>query len=88
MNAHIKALCYFTISRDFVHNTRSAFGGGALARMTFLTLEALNFMKLHVCFPATSQSLQTSGYSRLLSVLQLRDAELDLLFAGLLGSCG
>lgn len=62
--------------------------GGALARMTFLTLEALNFMKLHACFPVTSQSLQTSGYSCLLSVLQLRDAELDLLFAGLLGSCG
>ena len=56
--------------------------------MTFLILEALNVMKLHACFPVTSQSLQTSGYSFLLVLLQLRDAELDLLFEGLLASCG
>ena len=83
------SVLFHTISRVFVHNTGSAFGGGgALAYMTFLILEALNFMKLHACFPVTSQSLQTSGYSFLLVLLQLRDAELDLLFEGLLASCG
>lgn len=56
--------------------------------MAFLTLAALNCMKPHVCFPVTAQSLQTSGHSFLLCLLQLRDAELDLLLEGLLASRG
>lgn len=90
MNAHAKALCYFTQFPGSLSIIQALLlgGGGALAHMTFLILEALNFMKLHACFPVTSQSLQTSGYSFLLVLLQLRDAELDLLFEGLLASCG